>query len=68
VAAYVAGRTARTVDVTLAYDNGSPTWFRLHIERSTGRVLEVHMITAAHFMTEAYSRFGSAPVVRPPAR
>jgi hypothetical protein len=25
------------------------------------------MITAAHFMTEAYTRFGSAPVVRPPA-
>lgn len=67
VAAYVAGQTARTVDVTLAYDNGSPTWFRLHIQRATGRVLEVHMITAAHFMTEAYTRFGSAPVVRPPA-
>jgi hypothetical protein len=68
IAPYVAARSARTVDVTLAFDDGTPTWFRLHVDRHTGRVLEVHMVTAAHFMVETYSRFDSAPAIRPPVR
>ena len=43
-----------------------PTWFRVRIERASGLVLANHMVTAAHFMVERYSRFDSAPRVVPP--
>jgi copper transport protein len=66
LAPYVAAETASTVDVTLAYSTSDPVWFRLHVDRATGRVLQVHMVTAAHFMVETYGRFNAAPTVTPP--
>jgi hypothetical protein len=65
-AAYVVGGTPSTVDVTLAQNGASPVFYRLTIERSTGRVLQLEMITAAHFMNERYLRFDRAPRVTPP--
>ncbi len=66
-AAYVVGGTPSTVDVTLAQSGASPVFYRLRIDRSSGRVLHLEMITAAHFMNERYRDFDQAPRVTPPA-
>jgi len=66
LAAHVLTAGRRTVDVTLVRYDGRPTWFRVRIQRSSGRVLAIHMVTAAHFMVERYSSFDSAPRVLPP--
>ena len=67
VAAYVLGRSGAREDITLGYWNGTPTWYRLVVDRATDRVLQVRMIASGHFMTELYDRFDSAPPVVPPA-
>ncbi len=42
-----------------------PTWFLLDVT-AHARVLRARMLTTAHFMTDTYSRFDSAPAIRPP--
>jgi copper transport protein len=65
-AAYVAGRTADALRVTLAVGQG-PTFFELTVDRKSMLVRELRMVTAAHFMHERYLDVNSAPPVeRPP--
>ena len=44
-----------------------PVWLRFHIDTTHDRVVVVRMITVAHFMTESWSEFGTAPPIAPPA-
>ena len=43
----------------------APIWFELYV-RPGGRVLRSRMLTTAHFMTDTYRDFGSAPRIQPP--
>jgi hypothetical protein len=40
-----------------------PAYFELEVH---GRPTALHMVAAAHFMTDRYVSFGSAPPIRPP--
>lgn len=48
------------------FDPGTPGWFEIALERKTLRTLETHMITASHFMFDAYSAFNASPVITQP--
>jgi cation-transporting ATPase V/Cu+-exporting ATPase len=43
-----------------------PVWLRFHIDVTRGRMLYIGMITADHFMTEAWNRFNAAGSITPP--
>jgi copper transport protein len=64
-AVYVAGRGARTIQLTLVQPGG-PTFFRLWIDRRTRLVTRLRMVTAAHFMRERELDPNRAPPVVPP--
>jgi copper transport protein len=64
-AAYVAGGGRRTVQITLVQPGG-PTFFRLWIDRASGLVVRLRMITTAHFMSERELDLNRAPRVVPP--
>jgi copper transport protein len=65
VAVRVAGHTATATQLTLVLPGG-PTFFRLWIDRRTGQMVRLRMITAAHFMSEREFDQNAAPPVRPP--
>jgi copper transport protein len=65
MAAYVSDRSATTIEVTEVLAQG-PTFFRLAIDRRTHLVVELHMVTAAHFMQERYLDVNRAGPVLPP--
>ena len=44
----------------------APAFFRLWIDRRSGRVVRLRMITTAHFMWECETDFGRGPVLQPP--
>jgi hypothetical protein len=65
-AAYVADRSADTLTLTLAVNQG-PTFFELVVDRKTLLVQRLRMIASAHFMQERYLDVNRAtPVLRPP--
>jgi copper transport protein len=45
-----------------------PAWFRLTVDRHTGRPVRMRMIAAAHFMTDRYSAFDRPVPISPPSR
>jgi hypothetical protein len=58
------GRSAVQVSF---YDPASKAWFRLTVERATGRTLETWMVTNAHFMLDVFRAFNATADVVPPA-
>jgi len=67
------GRRARNAYLVGPYeltffDPQVPAWFRLKVDPQTWRPLRLHMVAAAHFMTDVYSGFNRAVVVSPPSR
>jgi hypothetical protein len=59
----VRGRPALRVSF---FDPATPAWFTVDIDRRTRRTLALTMITAAHFMHDAYRAFDATPAIRPP--
>lgn len=59
----VRGRRALRVSF---FDPATPAWFTVDIDRRTQRTLALTMITAAHFMHDAYRAFDATPAIRPP--
>jgi heavy metal translocating P-type ATPase len=59
----------QTADIAAAghFKALGPVWLRFHVDLSTNRVLDVRMITAAHFMTETWGHFNSAAPITAPA-
>jgi hypothetical protein len=47
---------------------GRPIWFTATIQRRTYRTLDLHMVTAAHFMHERYRAFNAPVQIAPPVR
>ena len=47
-------------------DPGTPAWWTLHVDLSTGRVLDARLITSGHFIGARYSQFNSAPPILAP--
>jgi hypothetical protein len=57
----------RSPAVELAvYDPATPVWFRLRIERDSGRVLSERMIATGHFMDRRYFAFNRHLRIVPP--
>jgi hypothetical protein len=51
-------RNGRPTATIAFFDPGSiPAWFLLELDRATGRPLELHMTSAAHFMHDVYGSF-----------
>lgn len=50
------------------YDDDGRAWFEIDVERRTGRTLDLHMATTAHFMRQTFGRFNAPIVIRPPTR
>jgi hypothetical protein len=59
------GATRRHVSLAL-FDPGTPVWYRLTIERSTGRVIKEQMVTGGHFMDRRYFAFNRPVAIVPP--
>jgi copper transport protein len=68
----VYGRSVRWLDanrrvIRLAlFDQATPVWFRLTIDRRSERVLREDMIAAGHFMSRRYFAFNRPVSIRPP--
>jgi copper transport protein len=66
------GRTVRWLgsehgQVHLAlFDPGTPLWYRLTIDRRSGRVLRERMVTNGHFMSRRYFAFNRPLTIRAP--
>ncbi len=65
-AVYVAAQQPRTRSQLTLVQPGGPTFFRLWIDRRTGVVVRLRMITTAHFMSERELDLNRAPPVVPP--
>lgn len=52
----VVSRGRRVVRLAF-YDAAAPTWYRMTIERATGRVRQVRMVADGHFMTQRFRAF-----------
>jgi copper transport protein len=48
------------------YDEATPVWYRLTIDRSTHRVLRERMIAGGHFMSRRYLGFNQPVLIEPP--
>jgi len=48
------------------FDPIIPAWFRIRVDARTGRVTELRMVAAAHFMVHRYSGFDSSGPISPP--
>jgi copper transport protein len=59
------GASRHAVRVGL-FDPATPVWFRLRIDRRTGRVLSERMITRGHFMSRRYFDFDAPLRIEPP--
>jgi hypothetical protein len=57
------GRSALLVSF---FDPQTPAWFKVALDERTLHTLDLHMVTTAHFMHDAYSSFNTAPPVTPP--
>ncbi len=64
-AVYIAAQSRDTTVLTLVQPGG-PTFFRLWIDRRTGVMVRLRMITTAHFMSERELDLNHAPPVVPP--
>jgi copper transport protein len=52
---------------TVAFlDRSAPAWFRVRIDRSTGRLDSFRMTAAAHFMRDEYLSYNRKVGIRPP--
>jgi len=52
---------------TVAFlDRSTPAWFRVRIDRSTGRLRSVAMTATAHFMRDTYLSYGEKLEIEPP--
>jgi copper transport protein len=52
---------------TVAFlDRATPAWFRVRIDRSTGRLASFRMTAAAHFMHDEYLSYDKKFEIRPP--
>jgi copper transport protein len=47
-------------------DPATPVWFRLVVDRRSGRIMRARMITKAHYMTQRYRDFNRPVRIRPP--
>ena len=56
----------RRVQDLAVFDRGTPAWYRLTIDESTGRVLRVRMIADSHFMWHRLGAFNEPVTIRPP--
>jgi hypothetical protein len=62
--ATVDGRPAVVVSfLTRGY---APTWFTLTLDERTMRLLDLSMVTTAHFMNQRYTGFNVPPSIQPP--
>jgi copper transport protein len=59
------GANHRVARIAL-YDQATPLWYRLTIDRRTDRILRERMITGSHFMTRRYFAFDQPVEIRPP--
>jgi copper transport protein len=59
------GANRRVARIAL-YDEATPLWYRLTIDRRTDRILRERMITGGHFMTRRYFAFDRPLEIRPP--
>lgn len=48
------------------FDQATPVWYRLTIERRSGRILEERMIAGGHFMNRRYLDFNRPLSIAPP--
>jgi copper transport protein len=52
---------------TVAFvDRSTPAWFRVRIDRRTGRLVSFRMTAAAHFMRDEYLSYNKKVEIRPP--
>ncbi|MGH2993455.1 MAG: copper resistance CopC/CopD family protein [Solirubrobacterales bacterium] len=59
------GANRRVARIAL-YDEATPLWYRLTIDRRTDRILRERMITGGHFMTRRYFGFDRPLVITRP--
>jgi hypothetical protein len=67
--AYVVGATTvggRPATVVTFFDPNTPGWYRLVVERDSGRTTDVRMIATSHFMRDRLYSFDATPRIRPP--
>jgi hypothetical protein len=67
--AHVVGTTAvggRPAIVVTFFDPNTPGWYRLVVERDSGRTTDVHMVGTSHFMHDRLHSFDATPRIRPP--
>jgi hypothetical protein len=53
-------------DVVTFFDSDIPAWFRLVVDRTTHRTLDLRMVATAHFMHDRLHSFDAVPPIRPP--
>ncbi len=56
----------RPVQIVSFFDPTIPAWFKVAIQKSTMRTLDVQMMATAHFMHDAYGSFNRARPITPP--
>jgi hypothetical protein len=56
----------RPVQIVSFFDPTIPGWFKVAIQKSTKRTLNVQMMATAHFMNDAYGSFNRARTITPP--
>ena len=56
----------RTTWTVAFLDRSTPAWFRVRIDRRTGRLLSFAMTAAAHFMSDEYVAYDGRVVIQPP--
>ena len=56
----------RTTWTVAFLDRSTPAWFRVRIDRHTGRLMSFAMTAAAHFMADEYLAYDGKVVIRPP--
>jgi copper transport protein len=59
------GSNEETAEIAL-YDEATPVWFRLTVDRATHRVVRERMIAGGHFMTRRYYGFDQPLQIQPP--
>ena len=59
----VRGRPAWRVSF---YDQGTPGWFTVLVDKTSLRIYQVRMTATAHFMRDDYGSFNTTPAILPP--
>jgi hypothetical protein len=67
-AVHLAGRAGADTMITFVSTppGTAPAFFRLWIDRRSGQVVRLRMITTAHYMWECEADFGRGPLLTPP--